>query len=423
REGKQVGSIRFSVDDGTGVIGVQAARAQAQKLVDANRVPRAGDRVSLIGSLTVSADSTILRLQAPESLNIERPAVEEKPTALGSLRPQDVGASIFVEARLLSVTAPRPESRAPWRMRLRDDSGEMDAVMFGDAHQELVRPESLAPGARLRGRAKVGEYRGALQLVFGGDIELDIPETPVAPVAEPVAPVESITPSTRTPAVAPTQSAPAPAETVLTPIATVTAEMKGREVCISGQVAEIRAPGEGTRAPWRMEIEEGEARVLVVFWTAVAEAMAGQIPVVGDRVQVTGQVDLYRETLQVAVRKPDGIRKLPPPEAVRPAADPETPTPMGLADLDLTMTGRLVRVKGRLGASRELRAGIAYPLTEGEATIQLILWNRFVPEANRATLREGLRVEATGRVKAYQDHLEIVPASPEAVIALPEEQP
>ena len=53
KEGDRVQTLRFTVDDGTGEVVIQAYKAQAQAVVDRYGLPREGDSVDVSGRLGV----------------------------------------------------------------------------------------------------------------------------------------------------------------------------------------------------------------------------------------------------------------------------------------------------------------------------------------------------------------------------------
>lgn len=419
QEGDRVGSLRFSVDDGTGVIDVRAVREKARGLVDANRVPRAGDRVELTGSLNVSSDSISLWLQVPEQMKLERGVEVVDP--LGSLTAEKAGRAVLVEGRVVRVEAPRPGSRAPWRLLIQDDSGEAPAVFFDDVYRTLANPAALTPGTRLKGRARVGEYRGVLQLTLGQGLELFEDPPFVAKDDVILLPVPSVVAAPDAPPSGATPVAPRPSPPPATPtrLADLSRAMQGQIVRVSGRVVLVSPPpATSPRAPWRVELEAEAARAVLVFWSDVAQTLGAVVPAVGDRFEAEGKVKLYREALQIEIHNASDLRRLeaaPPAPVPTAAAESEVREPLVLGGLDkLTpdLTGQVVRVSGRLGPSRPIRSGVAFPLTGGATHVQVVLWDRFVPEAARGSLREGVDVEVTGRVRRFKDQLEIVPQQP-----------
>jgi hypothetical protein len=170
RDGRQVRSVRFNVDDGTGVLPVSAYGPKGQALVVRGLVPRTGDRVEVTGSLNVSADRVALWLQSPDQLTLTR---AETPVAtLDSLGAEQVGRTVTVRGTIRDVSAPDVGTRRPWKVALEDGSATHDIVFWSDVHDALPDPGLLRPGARLDARVRVGRYRDELQLKAEGPGDL-----------------------------------------------------------------------------------------------------------------------------------------------------------------------------------------------------------------------------------------------------------
>lgn len=394
KEGGKVRSMRFAVDDGTGEISVTAYRAQAEALVRNNMIPRAGDRIEVAGALSMTAnDDVVMRLQLPEHLSLTR--AEMPVTGLGDVTPGMVGTSLLVEGTIAKVQAPKPGSKAPWAVTIRDDTGQRELTFWEDVYAELTDKILLAPGTAVRARVSVRTYRDQLQLSLnrGADLEFPGAMAPAGMTAGPGAP-------------APARDAKAVA------IADITADMAGQVVKVAGRVAEFRAPAEGTKAPYEVVLKDGDRSVTVVYWDTVARHLDNNQPVVGALVTVRGQVGVYREKIQLKVNHSDQITV----EDVAPAAAPPTAAPGGevkIATITKAMQGRTCTVRGTLGEPKSIKNGVIFPLADDSGTIKLVLWDREVPE--RDAYRAGVRVTATGEVKEYRGDLEIIPASAQAV--------
>lgn len=267
-------------------------------------------------------------------------------------------------------------------------------------------------GARIRHRVSLRVFRWMPVLL--ATVGLALPGTAFQPPELPVAAAPDG-------AEAPPPAQPAPQDPVAEPVnlADLSAAMTGRAVRVSGRVIRVFAPPAESRAPWRVELEEDGARATIVYWTDVASTLGETVPAVGERWEAKGTVGLYREKLQVQIRNGSDLRRLeaapapvsgPPVEAneLKPvSAEPVALT--GLDQLTLALTGQTVRVTALLGPSRPIRGGVAYALVGGSTNLQVVLWDRIVPAASRASLVEGSEVEITGLVKAFKDRVEIVP--------------
>ncbi|MBN1269330.1 MAG: hypothetical protein JXB04_07075 [Kiritimatiellae bacterium] len=394
KEGGRVQSLRFPVDDGTGEIPVTAYRAQAEYLLAHELVPRMGDDVDVAGSLSVSADDRLLlRVQVPEHIKLAR--VELPVTRLGDLSADDSGGSALVEGVITRVSAPRPGSRAPWTVKIRDDSGEQEMNFWEDTYADIKDKILLAPGTFVRARVGIGTYRGELQLKLGRGTDLEFPSG------------KGVGVMTAGP------GAPAP-EPEKVPLASVTPELSGREVCIEGKVVDVRTPREGSRAPHTIELEDGGSRVSVVYWDTVAQHLGDQAPARGAWMRAIGTVNVYRDRVQVKVEHSNklSLSEIPPV-----AAAPDTKgQSMAIAEITAAMQGQNVTVHGTLGEPRSVRGGVIYPLTDEGGSIQVVLWDRSVPGAERNHLQAGLKVAVSGAVKEYRGALEVIPASPRDIV-------
>src|SRR5512136_91121 len=67
------GYLSFWIEDETGEMLVSSYRATTQQLVESERMPFIGDRVTLEGALRMRPDNTSLTLNSADGLRIERP--------------------------------------------------------------------------------------------------------------------------------------------------------------------------------------------------------------------------------------------------------------------------------------------------------------------------------------------------------------
>ncbi len=135
------GGAIYWIDDGTGTIAVFAGSPSGAGL------PRAGSRVSAVGSLGVGPDGDI-RLQAE--------TVELK--LLGGITTAQQGERMSVTGRVSRVRAPRTGSRAPHRILLDDGRGTLHVVHW------LTNAPLLKSGDRLEVRGRVDLYEGCVEL-------------------------------------------------------------------------------------------------------------------------------------------------------------------------------------------------------------------------------------------------------------------
>lgn len=304
REGDRVRSLRFFVDDGTGEIPVTVYRAQAQTLLEEDRIPRAGDRVEAAGSLSVSADDNIqLRLQVPSQLVLERAKVESTP--LSAITSDLENQPVEVVGRIVAVAPPPEGTRRPWNVRIGDDEVTQTLIFWGDVYDRIEGRERLQPGQRVRARATVETHRNRPQLkvLTGRDLVFLDGEEPTPTGDKPE-------PARREPSAYPK-----------TPIGDITADHRGRRVTVEGVVTDAFSPSPGSRAPHRLTLEADGKTLDVIFWEAVAGRLRG-LPGNGLLVEAGGTIDEYKGRLQLKVASSERlIVREPPSDAQAPQAE------------------------------------------------------------------------------------------------------
>ena len=391
REGGKIRSLRFMVNDGSGEISVTAFRAQAQALEDADKLPNSGDRIEVAGSLSVTADDdVVMRLQVPEQLVLTR---DEAPaTPLEEVTGALEGNSIVVEGTITEVSAPKPQSKQPWVVKISDGTAEREISFWDDIYGDIPDKVLLIKGTPVRARVSVKTYRERLQLSLGRGSDLEFP---------------TANPAGKKPAAskAPISKAPEAA------IADITAEMAGQVVRVTGRVTAVNPPKE-EKAPYEVILEEGSSKIRVVYWDTVASRLKANKPMAGMLISVRGMVGVYEEQLQLKVNHSDQISVvdvLPEAKAKPVGGD------AAIADIKKSDTGKVFTVRGKLGEPKSVRGGVIYPLTEDGATISMVLWDRSVPGDARDQLTSGCSVIVSGEIVVFKDVLEIVPANPQGV--------
>ena len=395
REGGKIRSMRFMVDDGSGEISVTAFRAQAQALADADKIPNAGDRIEVAGSLSVTADDdVVMRLQVPEQLTLTR--AEAAVTPLEEITGAMVGSSAVIKGTITAVSAPKPQTKQPWVVKISDGTAEKEITFWDDIYAEIPDKVLLMKGTPVRARVSVKTYRDQLQLSLGRANDLEFLGTKQG---------SSMTAGPAAPTVKAAEAA----------IADITAEMAGQVVRVTGRVAEVNPPKE-EKAPHEVILEDGGSKIRVVYWDTVASRLKGNKPMVGALISVRGMVGVYEGQLQLKVNHSDQISLVDVlPEA---KAKPVGGT-ASIADIKKSDEGKVFTLRGKLGEPKSVRGGVIYPLTEGKASISMVLWDRSVPGDARDQLTSGCTVIVSGEIKVFKDVLEIVPANPQALQMVP----
>jgi DNA/RNA endonuclease YhcR with UshA esterase domain len=362
-------SLSFTVDDGTGQMRVWAFRDVVDKLRAAGRIPGLGDRVTVAGTLRVREEDVSLTLNVPEHLEIGRAAAEER--AIGSITAADALRRVRVRGQVWDVREPYSGLTL---ITLRDATGAVDVAV--DASLRHLTGDFSPPevGQSLEVTATVSLYRDTPQLVppSVGDI---VPLAETVPVAE------------------------------RRPIGSLSAADEGRLVTVQGTVRQA----EPFSAGYRMTLDDGTGSVTVLLWNDLYRALPDPSSLRTDaQLEVTGEVAIYRNTLEIIPVRPRDVVLLTGPPSARALS-------IGaLADQPL---GATVTVEGTVIAAESFQNGFRLTLDDGTGQVVLLLWlSAYDRLADPARLQTGVRVRATGELDKYRGQREVVPARGSDVI-------
>ena len=139
------GSLFYVIDDGSGTLAVFD--------LNVGKDLKAGDRVSVVGSLQVGAGNN-RRLQAKQVDVFP----DESGGGLADIHSGMIGEQVSVTGIVVRVWAPKSGSRAPHKIILEDADAELDVVHWLSGVPEITIGDEVCVSG------KVGEYKGELQL-------------------------------------------------------------------------------------------------------------------------------------------------------------------------------------------------------------------------------------------------------------------
>jgi DNA/RNA endonuclease YhcR with UshA esterase domain len=279
-------------------------------------------------------------------------AAEKAPTPIVDITNEYAGRVATVRGTLKSERA----FKSGVRYVLKDDSGEITLVLFERAQRGA--PE-LQVGATVEATGKVDFYKEAAQLVPARGVDLKVLAPPPPP--EPPALMHTLSEADR-----------------------------GRRVTVSGVVVEAAH----FTAGFKYALDDGSGRVQVVLFERVYDRLKDpQVLNVGAVVTVTGEVDVFAETLQVA-----------------PGNESDLVIAAGSREVREYVLGRLsgndhnavVRVSGTVDNVQAVRGGVEWLVKDASGT-QKVRLDAVVAERLTPSLREnpvGARVVVIGRVRA-----------------------
>lgn len=355
-------SLSFTVADDTGEMRIWAFRDVVDSLRAAGQIPALGDWVTVAGTLRVREENVSLTLNVPDHLHILRPEAEGR--TVGSITAADALRRVRVRGRVRNVREPYSGLIL---ITLRDATGTIDLAV--DASLQYLTGDFRPPevGQSLEVTATVSLYRNTPQLVppSVGDIVL-LEET--VPIAE-----------TR-------------------PIGTLSAADEGRLVTVRGTVREA----EPFSAGYRLLLEDDSGSVTVLLWRDLYRALPDPSSLQADaELEVTGEVSLYRNTLEVVPVSPRDV-------VLVTAARSARVLPIGaLAEQPL---GARVTVEGTVTGAESFQNGFRLTLDDGTGQVVLLLWLSVYDELpDPSGLREGARLRGTGELEEYRGRREVVP--------------
>jgi DNA/RNA endonuclease YhcR with UshA esterase domain len=162
------GGVSFTVDDGTGTIGVRAYRDVGKGLQTAGRVPSPGDRVAAEGTINLRGDSIQMIVNSPEKVWVERMTPEAVPII--NLDDSYVEQKVLIEGRIIGTRKFNKGSS----ITISDGTGTIDVVIWDTNRKALGDKEKLLEeGRTVQIQGKVGKYRDKpqLELTFPSDVQ------------------------------------------------------------------------------------------------------------------------------------------------------------------------------------------------------------------------------------------------------------
>lgn len=350
--------------------------------------------------------SMIALLASASPLAVAQPAATPVVAAAGdwsqalaavTLRPDDIGLRRRVHGPVLQSLAPQAAGD-PIRVVLCEQPMVVALFPIDVARAAVAAGRAPKVGGHIGVAGVIGEHKGELQVTVASadDVALlDAAQFP-APIAG---------------------QAPVRVEPTVT-VAQV-ADHVGERVTVTAPIAEYKAPW-NERAPHTLAINDGTAKVDVVFWSD----MAGQIDLAslkpGAKATATGMAQLYKERLQLRLDAPDKLlvdgkavgkasvaAGAPPatPSAPAPRTDGTSPISAAAGMLDQPIT-IVATVKGVRDAWSEKAPNIV-TVVDDSGTIDVVYWSQVKDKLAPGLAAEGSRLRISGVVNQHNGRTQI----------------
>ncbi|MBP1590072.1 MAG: OB-fold nucleic acid binding domain-containing protein [Kiritimatiellae bacterium] len=437
--------LSFWVNDGTGELIIFVDAALREEMEEQGLVPKKGNEISFLAQLTIKTDKVNgqLRSISPDSFTLsagdgEAPGKPEKAsdieedwgiapaaakaakTHAGKVTPlADVttamdGKFVTLEGVVASLTPPPADSpKRPYFLKLTEGDTSVTIKLWQDAY-DAIPDKNVLVGSKVRLRAQVGQYLGKLDLKLvspsqferlGEGEAADAPDVP----AEAAAPKRDFSRGRSTKA------------TYLT-LPEVTPDKEGQSVTVRARVESVVAPKEGTKQPYSIYLREGDTKLRASCfpkaWDVIDEANRPRPDAV---FELTGTVEVYQDTPQLQVKSGYKVKLVDDTPASQPGVDASAA--ISVADVTLDRKGDFVVLKGKLGASESMKAGVKYTLSDASGSVPVVFWNSSVSEAILAQLEEGVEVAVKGEVSEFEGKPQVTADRGQSVLVLSPAQP
>jgi len=315
---------------------------------------------------------------------------------------------------------PAWNERAPNTITLTDGVKELPVVFWSDVDSKLS-PEYKQIGVTLVIKGVVDEFRDAVQLKLINPQNIKLAGSTTASQA------------VQTEQKVVTQLAPAKPAQVIQPtskvsIGSINQSSVTSKVIVEGAVTAFRESWSET-APNKVTISDGTGSIIIVYWRDIG-ALLPKVPAVGDKLQVTGEVQLYRNELQIKLANQNDIKFLSggtggtqPPQAQKIQQTPiqitpTQPLPQVTADkitpisqITASLDGKKVTVEGQISnfrAPRNERTPSAVDVKDNTGTISVVYWkevsDKMTPEQSPVP---GKNVRVKGTVNIYRNNVQL----------------
>ncbi|MCX7019036.1 MAG: exodeoxyribonuclease VII large subunit [Candidatus Sumerlaeota bacterium] len=212
-------------------------------------------------------------------------------TGIGSITPVMVKQTVTISGKVTSARAPKTE-RAPYILKITDDTGSIDVVFWTDTAQKLTDAQKVNEGDKARITGQVNEFNKNLQ------IRVDDPAGIKTPKSHP-----DLFPSDKSTS-ASAQNMGKTSRLAILPIAEVAGVAIKDRVAISGRVETV----EPLRAGKRLTVKDPTGMATVLLWdTATGLTTAADTLRPNDVITLAGSVEEALSTRVITVIRPGDV--------------------------------------------------------------------------------------------------------------------
>lgn len=404
-KGMSAGS-KLTLDDGNG----QVAVIMWQNVLDGlpNRADlQKGARLRVRGLVSEYKGELEIMPELPADVEvIGTPQVEVYRLALADVNKEQRKKTVVTEGQIVRVT---PFS-AGHKLTLQDGTATLTLVFWQDLYGACPDRDRLQPGAWVSVQGKIDTYQDELEIVPARPEDVVFVEMRPLPTAE------------------------------RRNVAEISEADRGLVYQVEGVLTAVTPFSKGQR--WTLN--DGTGEIVVLVWENVLAPLSASFEA-GTRAQVTGEIEVYKGTLEIVPSAPGDIVWLemaaaPTPVEATPATEttptptveatptpsptpsptatrvPPTATPgvqtVPTGKLSQSLIGQTVAIQGQIVEVLGFSGGVKFYVDDGSGRAALWMVQAVYGSLkNPAEWIVGSTVRAQGVVKEYKGELEVVPQS------------
>lgn len=330
--------LRFYLADPTGEMMVSSFRSTTRQLIEARKIPVAGDLVAAEGTLRVREDFVSLNLVSPDRIELTHPAATV--VKIGDIGPE-------TNLQVVTVSGDVRDIRTPYKgltlYSVGDATGEIDLAVYSNILTLTGPLTDVRIGDAVQVNATVNFYRDSPQLVLTNAQDLCKLDAGLAPAT-------------------------------LSKIGDLDPSRVGTRVSVAGVVSGAAEFSQGLR----VILDDGSGAVTLLLWQNTLKQVAnGDLLKKGSRVQALGRLSEYHGDLEVVPDRGSDVQVVAVEVTLKDTPQPtRTPTATlverSIGSLSASDLDQSVIVTGRIVGVNTFSKGTRYTLDDQTGTITLL---------------------------------------------------
>jgi DNA/RNA endonuclease YhcR with UshA esterase domain len=319
-----------------------------------------------------------------------------------SIDSSKIGASVTVAGRIVNMVPPASPGM-PYTLFLSDGKGTIGVLIEQQIYDQLSGRDQIKMNAQIQVAGTVVAYQNSfnIQVKSARDVQIALQDQPVAGSSQPSG--------------APPVSPPPTLSGILTP-GQVNDSHIGQIVNVQGVVQKFE-PTWNERQPNTVTLQDAlGVTVRVVYWKPVADVLGQErTPKAGQLLRVRGQVNKFREFLQIMINNAADII-----DVNAPGTQSADSVPLGSITRDFL--NKQVKIQGtvtNIRPSWKETAPDIVTITDGAAEVNVVYWadvKSKIPPQHLPDMGKVMQIE--GWVDEYRNAMQVKVDNPYKIISV-----